>query len=304
MSGQVAFTFDSEIVSNMKWYEYRIIAASMFQWVNLPPGLESEKMELLLIDKGSVSFFNTDYGYFVLPFTHGGRLNVYGDVTSVRAVPINGQQIPQIDDIPRVLYDNSARTSFNIYLRAFANRLADIQKSIAIVERQARMPSIVKVNETNKESWARFQSKIDEGYPVIFTDEVMDMKSVEVFDTGFRTEMFMALWEDYNKVEGEIYNFLGTMFNVEQNKAAGVGVAETVMNYSQTFAFANSRLKQRQRWCEKINQEFNLGIWCEKSNEYQQIIEEMMNSSPREPGQIAQGAAEVKSAEDKEAANA
>ncbi len=86
----------------------------------------------------------------------------------------------------------------------------------------------------------------------------------------------MALWQDYNKVEGEIYALLGTMFNVEQNKAAGVGPAETIINYSQTFALANSRLQQRQDWCEKVNAEFGLGIQCMKAKDMEEIIQAVM----------------------------
>ncbi len=273
------FTLENDTIARMKYFQYRIIASHMFDWVNLPAGLDSEKLELMLIDNGSVAFFNTYEGFYVLPFTSDGLLDVYGNLMSVRAVPCNGLQLDQIDYTPRILYDNSAKQTFNGYLKSFANRLSHIQKSISIVERQARFPSVIKVNETNKESFARFESKVDEGYPVIYVDETMDTNAVQVFQTGFRTELFDSLWNDYNKVEGEIYSLLGTMFNVEQNKAAGVGTAETIVNYSQTFAFANSRLKQRQRWCDKLNAEFNLGIWCEKANDYQDILEEMMTGT-------------------------
>lgn len=299
--GMLEFEWQTDVISSMKYFQYRIIASHMFQWTNLPPGLDSENLELMLIDKGSVAFFNTVYGHYVLPFTSDGRLNVYGKHMSVRAVPLNGEQLPQLDSMPRILYDNSAKQPFNHYLRAFANRLAFIQRSISIVERQARFPSITKVNEMNKESYTRFQSKIDEGYPVIFVDEAMDTDAVQVFDTGFRPEIFAALWNDYNKVEGEIYALLGTMFNVEQNKAAGVGTAETIVNYSQTFALANSRLQQRQRWCEKLNAEFGLGIRCEKTNDYQDIVAEMMRSTVSNPADLAEGAERVQSEEESEA---
>lgn len=291
--GMLEFDFLSDTIASMKYFQYRIIASHMFQWVNLPSGLDSEDLELMLIDRGAVAFFNTTSGHYVLPFTSDGKLNVYGKHLSVRAVPLNGEQLAQLDSVPRILYDNSAKQPFNHYLRAFANRLAFIQRSISIVERQARFPSITKVNEANKESYTRFQSKIDEGYPVIFVDDAMIMEAVQVFDTGFRPEIFAALWNDYNKVEGEIYALLGTMFNVEQNKAAGVGTAETIVNYSQTFALANSRLQQRQRWCEKLNAEFGLGIWCEKTNDYQDIVAEMMRSTASNPVDLAEGAENV-----------
>lgn len=277
------FDFRAEVISSMKYFQYRIIASHMFEWTNLPPGLNSEQMELMLIDRGSVCFFNTAQGFYILPYSSNGQLDVYGNLLSATPLSYNGLSLDQLDTAPRILYDNSVRQTFNMYLKAFADRLGYIQKSISIVERQARFPSIVKVNETNKESFARFQSKVDEGYPVIFIDETMDTDAIQVFNTGFSSEIFVALWNDYNKVEGEIYALLGTMFNVEQNKAAGVGTAETVVNYSQTFALANSRLRQRQAWCDKINAEFGLGIWCEKANDYQDIIEEMMTSDIKNP---------------------
>lgn len=279
-NGITKFDIWADNISRMKYFQYRILASHMFKWVNLPAGLDSERLELMLIDRGAVAYFNTTTGHYVLPFSSDGNIDVYGNLVSVRAVPYNGLRLEQLDYVPRILYDNSAKQTFDVYLRTFADRLAFIQKSISIAERQARYPSVVKVNEDNKESFARFESKIDEGYPVIFVDEVMDTEAIQVFNTGFNPVLFDALWNDYNKVEGEIYSLLGTMFNVEQNKAAGVGTAETIVNYSQTFAFANSRLQQRQRWCEKLNAEFDLGIWCEKADDYQDIIKEMMTAKP------------------------
>ena len=276
----VDFNISTGILANMKYMQYRIIACHMFKWTNLPPGLDGDVLERMLLDRGAVAFFNAEEGYYILPFTSDGQLDVYGNLMSVRAVPINGIPINQIDYIPRILYDNTMREPFNAYLRSFSERLAYIQKSIAIVERQARYPSIVKVNEANKESFARFQTKIDEGDPVIFVDDSFDENAMTVFNTGFQPVLFEALWNDYNKVEGEIYNLLGTMFNVEQNKAAGVGTAETIVNYSGTFALANARLENRQRWCEKLNAEFGIDIWCEKVNDYQDIIADMMDAKP------------------------
>lgn len=276
----IDFNVSTGLMSEMKYFQYRIIASHMFKWTNLPPGLDSDRLELMLIDRGGVAFFNAEEGFYILPFTSDGQLDVYGNLLSVRAVPYNGIPITQIDTIPRILYDNSMRQPFNHYLRSFSERLAYIQKSIAIVERQARYPSIVKVNETNRDSFARFQTKIDDGDPVIFVDDAFDENAMTVFNTGFNPVLFDALWNDYNKVEGEIYNLLGTMFNVEQNKASGVGAAETILNYSGTFALANSRLEQRQRWCDKLNAEFGIGISCEKVSDYDDIIKEMMSDKP------------------------
>jgi hypothetical protein len=77
------------------------------------------------------------------------------------------------------------------------------------------------------------------------------------------------------------------MFNVEQNKAAGVGPAETVMNYSQTFAMANARLQLRQEWAEKVNKDFKTNIVYEKASDYDDIIKEMMGGATGDPSSVA-----------------
>jgi hypothetical protein len=300
----VEFNYNTNVISAMKYFQYRVIAKHMFKWYNLPLGLRPEKLEEFLIDRGSVCFFNTLMGHYVLPYHTSGLVNVYGDPENAMATPINGSDLEmyQYDFAPRILYDNSERQPFNLYLRSFSNRLAEIQKSIAILEHQARFPTLYVVDDSEVENWTRFQSKIDEGYPAIFVNPGMDIENkIKVYPSGYNVQMLPMLWEDYNKVEGEIYALLGTMFNVEQNKAAGVGPAETVMNYSQTFALANSRLEQRQRWCEEINAEFGLDMWVEKANDYQDIVREMMSSTARDPSQMAESAADVQESSEKEA---
>ncbi len=300
-NGQIAFDIAQDVISSMKYFQYRIIASHMFKWTGLPPGLHSERLELMLIDRGSVAFFNTVTGPYILPYTSSGHVNVYGDLLNVRPLPLNGDILEPLDDVPRILWDNSARQTFDRYLRAFAARLAEIQTSISITEKQARFPSVIKMREENEESFTRFVSKVDQGYPVIYVDEAMPLEAFQVFNTGFNPEVFVALWNDYNKVEGEIYSLLGTMFNVEQNKASGVGPAETIINYAQTFAFANSRLSQRQDWCDLINEEFGSQIWCEKANDIQEIMEEMMGANMRDPEGSIRAVQDIKEAENSNA---
>lgn len=297
--GNGGFQFDAEVISSMKYFQYRIIASHMFKWQNLPPGLTSEKLELMLIDRGTVGFFNTKQGFYILPYSSSGTMNVYGDLTNIFPVTANGEPLTPVDTLPRILWDNSVRQDFDRYLRAFSERLADIQKSINIVEEKLRTPSVVAVDEFTKEYITSFMSKVRDGNPVVAVNKNVDIReAISTLDLGVRPEFLSVLWNDYNKVEGEIYCLLGTMFNVEQNKAAGVGQAETVVNYAQTYAIANSRLQQRQDWCNRLNAEFGNGIWCDKAHDIEDIIAEMMNSTAREPEDTAQSASEIEKEED------
>lgn len=290
ISGFNSFTISHKLYSEMKLNFFKNIAMHMFKWTNLPPGLESEELERMLIHRGTVCFFNTVSGFYILPYTNEGQFDVYNKPILARAQPMNSTEMAsmQIDSVPRILWDNATHTRFIDYLLEFADRLAEIQTSIEIAERQARIPSILKVNEDNKESYERLQSKIDEGYPVLIVNESMITENaIQVLPTAFNPSVLTSLWDTHNKVEGEAYALLGTMYNIEQNKAAGVGAAETIINYAQTFAMANSRLEQRQRWCEKLNAEFNIGIWCEKSNDYDEVISAMMQSNSTNKSDIA-----------------
>jgi hypothetical protein len=294
-SGNAGFQVDTKIISNMKYHQYRIIASQMFEWTGLPYGLESEELELMLIDKNSVGFFNCIQGQYILPCVHYG-INVYGKPTNVRPVPFNGRPLtpaPLPEGVfvpPLILWDNSAHASFDQYLRHFSKRLAEVQKSIQIIEEKMRVPTVLATTEDNELSVTSLVSKIRKGDPVIVVDEALGddiAKTIQALDMGVRVEILKALWEDYNKIEGEIYALLGTMFNVEQNKASGVGQAETVVNFSQTFAIANSRLRQRQNWCNKVNELYKLGIWCEKAHDIKEVISEMMNQKLEQPGEAS-----------------
>ena len=103
IAGRTKFDIWADNISRMKYFQYRILASHMFKWVNLPPGLDSEKMELMLIDRGAVAYFNTTTGHYVLPFSSDGQIDVYGNLVSVRAVPYNGLQLEQLDYVPRIL---------------------------------------------------------------------------------------------------------------------------------------------------------------------------------------------------------
>lgn len=288
ISGYNDFRESELIYAKMKMDFFLTIAKHMFKWNNLPLGLESEDLEDMLIHKGSVAFFNTYNGFYILPYKQDGTLDIYNKPMGVTAQPLNGLEgeILQIDNVPRILWDNAVKRPFYHYLSNFADRMASIQTSIEISERLARIPYVISVNDDNEDSWKRFISKVDEGYPVIFTNETINMaETVKVMPTGFSPVVLSSLWDTLNKVEGEAYSLLGTMYNVEQNKAAGVGAAETIINYANTFAMANSRLEQRKRWCDKLNLEFGIGISCEKANDYDDIIKAMMNATSNNPNE-------------------
>lgn len=279
-TGMDAFLYENGTIAACKYFQYRLLAAHMFTWYGLPPGLSTERLELMIIDHGKVGWFDCLEGQYILPMrTIDGGLNVYGDEMTAIPVPLNSTQLHPKDVIPRLLYDNALRRNFNAFLHHFAQRIGEIHKSITISERLARLTSIIRVDKDSKEDMARMQSMIDEGYPIVYIDNAMNTEAISVYNTGFSSDVFHCLWESANKIDGEAMAFLGTIYNVQQNKAAGVGAAETLTNYASTFAMANGRLKQRQDWCEKLISEGQTeAIWCVKTNDFGDIMHEVLQN--------------------------
>ena len=75
----------------LKYYnQFTLLALNMFQWENLPEGIETRHIERPLIEFGYTFFYNDpDYGHVCLPCTITG-FNIYNEPTKVT---INNQII-------------------------------------------------------------------------------------------------------------------------------------------------------------------------------------------------------------------
>lgn len=253
------FIFKDALYADMKFSQFLTIAMHAIQWEGiLPVGLESEDIERMLIQHQGIAMFSADEGIFLLPFRQEGGLNIYGKPEAVAPVPVNGVPITVIPNSPTViLWDNPVHKPFGTFLLEISLRLADIQLSISVAEEHARIPAIIAMdNEMKIDGIMRAITKRGQGYPIIPVDlpTANNIASgIVSMNMGFNADVIRILWEDYAKVEAEAYRLIGTPFNLEQNKASGVGAAETIVNLSDTLAFAHARLKQRERFAEQVN---------------------------------------------------
>jgi hypothetical protein len=183
----------------------------------------------LLLKHGSLSAFNAYEGFFILPYAAQG-VDMYDNPVGVNPV-YNGQlRINPVDNTPRILRDNLLMRPLLGPITNYISRMLEIQKSIAIIERHLRIPFIIKANEDNKESLERFYTKAySSGTPVIFTDDAFPLDNIGILGQGLQSgQALEQLWQDYYRVEGELYTLLGVLFNPNAGKASGIGVSETM----------------------------------------------------------------------------
>ena len=104
---------------NMYMWRLLDLAMSVFEWKNLPEGIDPRMLELWLLTNGVVVFFKDDSlkdkgniapeGYAVLPCTMDGDWNMYNYPTSVEAYSVSGYN--------KRFHDTDSVLIFNDYLR-------------------------------------------------------------------------------------------------------------------------------------------------------------------------------------------
>ena len=126
-----------------KYYnQFTLLALNMFEWENLPDGIETRHIEKPLIEFGYSFFYNDyDYGFVCLPCSITG-FNIYNEPTKVT---INNQIIHKtlnVDDGVLIL-NNDLRTGLYPIIMNYASRLSEIETSINTNIYQQKFPFIV-----------------------------------------------------------------------------------------------------------------------------------------------------------------
>lgn len=253
------FNIDQAVMSRNVYEETMITAENLYDWQGLPQGLSGFKLERMLIEYGKVSLFNTLEGFYVLPFSQS-NVNIYNEPVSVTPVANQSSILSLIDTTPRILYDNPRQQSIHPLIRAYCEDLSELQKTISILERELRMPYIIAVSEQNKESYQRFITKVNQGYPVIVVDDAFNTQNINVFNTGNTSAALMQAWDSYYKKNQQLYHLFGILYNPQMGKMSGVNIGETLMEMASLSTISGARLKLREQWATDMNAEFGMNI--------------------------------------------
>ena len=113
-----------------KYYnQFTLLALNMFEWENLPEGIETRHIEKPLIEYGYSFFYNDEnFGFVCLPCTITG-FNIYNEPTQIT---INNQIIHKTMKIEEgvLILNNDLRTGPYPIIMNYASRLSEIETSI------------------------------------------------------------------------------------------------------------------------------------------------------------------------------
>lgn len=238
------------------------LSISMFKWTNVPETIDTRFLELILFGDGMAVFFeDEDIGYLSLRCMIGGHLDVYQIPTERTAYASNGYNKPLDESNSVIIFNNKLHTNSVLTVENYARRLWNLDRTIDVNCNAQKTPVLISCDETQRLTLKNVYMQYEGNQPVIYADKNLNPNSLQVLKTDapfVADQLYLLKTQLWN----EALTYLG-ISNVNMTKKERLISDEVIRNQGGVIANRNSRLKERQDACEKINRMFGLDIWCE-----------------------------------------
>ena len=273
--------FDESLQKNMKtYYEYldRLteLAISMFEWKNLPSGIDERFLEITLFNDGQAVFFKDEAldDYLALQVATNGGFNVYRIPLRRRAYAVNGYQKQLTIDDSVIIYNNMLRRNSIRTVKIYAEKLASLDRIIEVNANAQKTPVLVQGSDQQKLTLLNVYKEFDGNAPVIFGYNDLDLKGFSVVKTD-APYVADKLYQLKTQTWNECLTYLG-ISNLNIQKKERLVADEVVRNQGGTIASRYSRLNARRQACEMINKMFGLDISVDYREDYREADDEVM----------------------------
>ena len=272
-------------------YAYRLmeLSTSMFEWKNLPEGVDERFLEMVLFTDGHAVFFKDDElgDYLALQCLINGKLNVYRIPINRRAFAVNGYQKQLTDKDSVIIFNNMLHTNSWLDVKMFAKRLYNLDRIIDVNANAQKTPILIKGNEQQRLTLNNLYKEYDGNAPVIFADKSLDMNALQVLSTQ-APYVADKIYQLKTQIWNEALTYLG-ISNVSFQKRERMVSDEVTRSQGGTVASRYSRLNARRQACEQINKMFGLNIECDFREDYQfseEVIDFTKDNQSGEKGNI------------------
>lgn len=270
--------FEESAITNVTTFDFYVdrlteLAISMFEWKNLPDGIDERFLELTLFTDGQAVFFKDEIAeqYACLQVTTNGRLNKYRVPITRRAYAVNGYNKELTIDNSVIIYNNRLRQPGIRYTNMYAKRLWDLDRTIDVNAKAQKTPILVQCTEAQRLTLLNLYKDYDGNSPFIFGDKNLDLTGLKSINTG-APYVADKIYTLKTQIWNEALTYLG-ISNINIQKKERLITDEVVRNQGGTIASRYSRLKARKQACEEINKMFGLNISVSYSEDFSLIDE-------------------------------
>lgn len=270
--------FEESAITNVTTFDFYVdrlteLAISMFEWKNLPDGIDERFLELTLFTDGQAVFFKDEIAeqYACLQVTTNGRLNKYRVPITRRAYAVNGYNKELTIDNSVIIYNNRLRQPGVRYTNMYAKRLWDLDRTIDVNAKAQKTPILVQCTEAQRLTLLNLYKDYDGNSPFIYGDKNLDLTGLKSINTG-APYVADKIYTLKTQIWNEALTYLG-ISNINIQKKERLITDEVVRNQGGTIASRYSRLKARKQACEEINKMFGLNISVSYSEDFSLIDE-------------------------------
>lgn len=265
---------DSAILNSATFINYlerlKLVACSMFEWINLPSSMNAEFLERCLYEYGKASLLKTEeYGFINSKCVSNGNLNIYMLPTSLHCYSTDSL------DVTRKLYNGFKDESEDDYeycvlvkntydmiptestLQLFALRLYEAERTCDVNIKAQKTPTIILGDESLRLAMKNLFLKYDGNEPVIYADKKQigtDTFKVLTTEAPFIADKIM----EYKKqIWNEALTYLG-INSLSMEKKERLITDEANSNNELINLNLQARLLERKKACKQFNELFGL----------------------------------------------
>lgn len=273
--------FDNVIMNQNSYnvYLWRLldIAMSVFEWKNLPTGVDPRMLEFWLLRDGFCAFIHEpdlaaaskEYwtggkapeGYAVMQAMIGGHWDMYQYPTNIHAYSVNGLNFDMNEQNAVIIFNSYLRVPMWYSIDLYAKRLAEIDRTIDVNVRAQKTPKVITCDKEQRLSLLNFAKEVDGNKYWIMGSKNLDLDNIDVLDISspyVGNELQILKHQYWN----EALTFLGVE-NVTTEKKERLVTNEVMSNMGDVEVQRFTRLNARKLACEQINRLFNLEVDCE-----------------------------------------
>ena len=247
------------------------LCMSVFDWKNLPKGIDPRMLEYWLMLNGLCVFFydedlkystladnNAPEGYAVLQCMITGQWDMYNYPKERRAYAVNGLNVELNETNSVLVFNDYLRTPIIPTLQLYAQRLAEIDRTIDINVMNQKAPKIIRCKDKQRLTMKNLAMQVDGNVYWVFADKNLDLDDIQVLDLSapyVAGDLELLKHRYWN----EALTYLG-IENVTTEKKERLVSDEVLSNMGDVEAQRFVRLNARKQACEKINELFGLEV--------------------------------------------
>lgn len=280
--------WESALMNNATYIQYynRLMELSiaMFEWKNIPDGIDARFLELVLFSDGKAIFFRDEEvdKYLGLQFTYNGQLDMYHIPTGRRAYAINGYNRFLTEKDSVIIWNNMLHTPSKLDVEMMSKRLYNFDRIIDVNVNAQKTPVLLQCDDTQRLTMKNLYKEYDGNQPFIFGTKALDVNGLKVLKTD-APYVAHDIYELKTQYWNEALTYLG-ISNTNVMKKERLITDEVVRNMGGVIASRYSRLESRRKACEQINEMFGLNLWVDFREDYRQTDDEFMILTESETG--------------------